>query len=75
MSDHDCPSCLAARNAHSAYIETRTPGPVKVAVCSCGWQSGPHVTSIAAIKERTAHLERWGSPRAPRAQEEARDER
>jgi hypothetical protein len=43
---------------HVAYIHTRTPGPVKVAVCSCGWESNPRATAIAAIKERDEHIRR-----------------
>lgn len=41
---------------HVAYIHTRTPGPVKVAVCACGWESNPHATAIGAIKERDQHV-------------------
>jgi hypothetical protein len=43
---------------HIAFIHTETPGPVKVAVCSCGWRSNPHITAIRAIKERDEHCRR-----------------
>jgi hypothetical protein len=43
---------------HVAYIHTRMPGPVKVVVCSCGWESNPNATAIGAIQERTAHYDR-----------------
>lgn len=45
-------------NGHLAFIHTRMPGPVKVAVCECGWESHPHVTAIAAIRERHEHMGR-----------------
>lgn len=41
---------------HSAFIHT-VPGliPVRKAVCSCGWESNPYVTALAAIQERSEH--------------------
>lgn len=50
---------------HIVIIQTRTPGPVKVAVCqSCGWESNPHATTIRAIKERSEHLAARPTPHA-----------
>jgi hypothetical protein len=43
---------------HIAFIHTETPGPVKVAICLCGWRSNPHLTAITAIKDRDEHYRR-----------------
>lgn len=41
---------------HMAYITKRTPGPVYVAVCSCGWESTPSATTAKAAQDRDRHL-------------------